>query len=481
MISEEKFTKGSEKMPAEKKKWQFKAPNVFTLLLGIILVCAIMTYIIPAGQYEMVVNASGRKVADPESFQFIERTPIGILAAAAAPFNGLIKAGSIVFLVFICGGAFGVIMDTNSFQAALVRLALAMNGKEKLIVPILMIAFGIMGATINTAEDRIVYIPIVMSLCLAMGFDSMTAAMIVILGSNTGFTAPFINPYTVGVAQGIAELPLFSGMWFRVVMWLVYVIVSTAFVTRYALKVKKTPTISCMYEFDKTREEVLELDASQYPFGIRKKLICLSFLASIAYLGYGTVKLGWDYDKISALFFLLAVFAAVVDGMSANDFGKKFAAGMADIATGALVVGFARGILVVLESGNLIHTLLFFIANLLDGLPGIVCAEGMFLFQSLTNFIIPSGSGQAAVTMPLMTPLADIVGVTRQTAVTCFHLGDGISNAFTPTSGALMASLGMAKIPWDKWAKAVLPLIGLHYLLGMIFVAIAHVINLGPF
>ena len=167
--------------------------------------------------------------------------------------------------------------------------------------------------------------------------------------------------------------------------------------------------------------------------------------------------------------------------MSLNRFGEEFAKGMADIAIGALVVGFARGILVVLEGGNVIHTMLYGASKVLSGQPGVVCAEGMYIFQCLTNYIIPSGSGQAAVTMPLMAPLSDIVGVTRQTACIAFQLGDGISNIFTPTSGYLMAALAMAKIPYEKWAKFIIPLIGIEYAIGAVFVAIAHLINLGPF
>lgn len=464
-----------------KKKFKLKVPHVYSLLLMLILICAILTYIIPAGTYDMMTMEDGRNVVDPTTFHYIDKTPVGLMSFLTSIFQGMLNAAEIIFLIFICGGAFGVIMKTGAFDAALVRLALIMNGKERAIIPVMMLVFAFMGCTMGSAEDLIVYIPIMVSMCLAMKFDSLTAVAIVLVGAGAGFTGSIMNPYTEGVAQSIAGLPVFSGLEFRAAILVVMTIIAIVYVMRYAGKIKKDPTKSPMYEIDLERDTNLELNLEEHPFGLGKKLVVLAFFVAIGLLVFGTLKLGWYFAEICGLFLGLGIVAGICDRMSLDEFGNAFAAGMGDMAVGALVVGFARGILVVLEAGNIIHTMLYGASIVLGGLPGVVSAEGMYVFQCLTNFIIPSGSGQAAVTMPLMAPLADIVGVTRQTACIAFQMGDGISNIFTPTSGYLMASLAMAKIPWEKWAKFILPLIGIWYATGAVFVAIAHIIQLGPF
>jgi uncharacterized ion transporter superfamily protein YfcC len=289
-----------------------------------------------------------------------------------------------------------------------------------------------------------------------------------------------MNPFTVGVAQGIAELPLFSGMRLRIALYAVMVVFAAAYVMRYAYKIKKNPKLSPMYDVDISREDNLDLD-NLHEFGAREKGILAVFVVSIALLVYGVIKYGWYFNEISALFLGMAIVVAAIGKMGFNGFAESLGKGMAAVAAGALIVGFARGILVVLTDGNVIHTILYASANLLSQLPSAVTAIGMYIFQCLLNFIIPSGSGQAAVSMPILAPLSDLVGVTRQTAVLAFQLGDGISNIFTPTSGYFMAGLALAKIPWTKWAKWILPCVIIQYLIGAIFVIVAQSIGYGPF
>ena len=235
-----------------------------------------------------------------------------------------------------------------------------------------------------------------------------------------------------------------------------------------------------MHEFDKTREESVDLD-SLPEFGGKEKAILIVFVASIIILVYCVIQYGWYMDEIAALFLCMSFIVATIAGMGFNNYANVLGKGMADIASGALVVGFARGILVVMNDGQILHTILQAAASGLSKLPSMVSAVGMYIFQCLLNFIVPSGSGQAAVSMPIMAPLGDLVGVTRQTACLAFQMGDGISNIFTPTSGYFMAGLAIAKVPWSKWAKWILPLIGLEYLLGAIFIVIAQAMQLGPF
>ncbi|HPD97263.1 MAG TPA: AbgT family transporter, partial [Synergistales bacterium] len=255
---------------------------------------------------------------------------------------------------------------------------------------------------------------------------------------------------------------------------------TVAFIYWYAGRVKKDPARSLMYEIDKTREEVLDLNVMK-EFTASHQLVLLVLAGTMVLLVFGVMKYGWYIQEISGLFLGMAILVGIVGKLGLNGFAINLADGMAALTTGALVVGFARAILVVLTQGNILDTILYGAATAVASLPSIFSAMGMYVFQCLLNYIVPSGSGQAAVSMPIMAPLGDLVGVTRQVAVLAYQFGDGISNIFTPTSGYFMAGLALAKIPWDRWAKWFLPLILLQYLLGAILVTIAHFIKLGPF
>ncbi len=328
------------------------------------------------------------------------------------------------------------------------------------------------------AEETIPFIPIFVGLMIAAGYDSLTGAAIVLCGAGAGFSGAFINPFTVQVAQGIAEVELLSGMGFRLVLYFCLVGLTIAYMLYYAAKVKAAPQSSLMYQEDLEREDLIDLD-SLPEFTVRRKIILVVFCAAIVFLVYAVIQWGWYMDEIAALFLAMSMIIAVIDDkLSFNSYAQTLAKGMTEIASGALVVGFARGILVVMTDGNILHTILNACASFLSSLPSMISALGMYIFQCLLNFIVPSGSGQAAVSMPIMAPLSDLVGVTRQTACIAFQLGDGISNIFTPTSGYFMAGLALARIPWSKWAKWILPLIGLQYLLGGIFVVVAQIMQL---
>lgn len=463
-----------------KTKKKFKVPHVYVLLLSMILICVALTYIIPAGQYQMTTLPDGREIVDASSFENVKNTPVSLMGFLSSVPRGMVESAMIIFFIFIVGGSFNVLQDTGAIEAGLGRLTKILNGKETIIIPVIMIVFSLGGAIIGMAEETLPFIPIMVSLAVAMGFDSITGTAMVLCGAGAGFAGAFMNPFTVGVAQGIAGLPLFSGMVFRAAMYGVLLVLTIGFVFRYAKKVKKDPTLSSMYEIDLAREDKLDL-SNLHEFGKREKLILLVFLASIGILIFGVVKYHWYMNEISALFLGMAIVVSIISKMGLNGFANSLAEGMAAIAAGALIVGFARGILVVMTDGNIIHPILNSAATFLGQLPSAITAVGMYIFQCLLNFIVPSGSGQAAVSIPIMAPLADLVDVTRQTACVAFQLGDGISNIFTPTSGYFMAGLALAKIPWTTWAKWILPLILAQYLIGGVFVVIAQMINLGPF
>ena len=463
----------------ENKKTKFAVPHVYVLLLGLILICSLLSYVVPAGQYDMG-TVNGREVVDAATFHNVDSTPVTLMQFLSAVPRGITESAQIIAFIFIIGGAFAIIQETRAIEAGIGRLLQILKDKTWVLIPLIMLLFALGGAVFGMSEETIPFIPIFVSLFIAMGYDSITGAAIVLCGAGAGFAGAFMNPFTLQVAQGIAELPILSGMEFRIVMFVVMITVTGAFVMWYANRVKKNPEKSPMYAVDRTREDKIDLNNLQ-PFGTREKLILLVFVAAIILLVYGVIKWYWYMDEISAVFLGMSIVIAVIAKMSPNQYANVLAKGMAEIASGALVVGFARGVLIVLTDGNILHTILNAAATLLGSLPSMVSAVGMYIFQCLLNFLVPSGSGQAAVSIPIMAPLGDLVGVTRQTSCIAFQLGDGISNIFTPTSGYFMAALALGKIPWTKWAKWILPLIGIQYALGAVFVVIAQLIGLGPF
>lgn len=465
------------------KKKKSKIPHVYVLLLMIIFLCSLLTYIIPAGDYDMMKMKTGgieREVVDPKTFHYIDETPVTVMKFLTSVPRGMQETAQIIFFIFIVGGSFAVVQATGAIEAGLGMLAKKAKGKELVVIPIVMIAFSLGGAIIGMAEETLPFIPIFVALFVAMGYDAITGVAVVFCGAGAGFAGAFMNPFTVGVSQGIAGLPLFSGMGFRLFIYVAMVTIAVAFVMRYACKIKKTPQLSSMYDIDISREDKLDLE-NLHAFGGREKAILLVFAASIVLLIFGVVKWAWFMNEISALFFGMSMVCALIGKLGFNNYAIELGKGMRDVASGALVVGFARGILVVLQDGNILDTILNSAATALSNVHSTVSAAGEYVFQCLLNFLVPSGSGQAAVSVPILAPLGDLVGVSRQTTCIAFQIGDGISNIFTPTSGYFMAGLALAKISWDKWAKWILPMIGLQYLAGLIFVIVASIINLGPF
>ncbi len=468
----------------EQKKKKFNVPHVYILLLLMILIFSLLSYIIPAGQYDMMTIVDNpetgheREVVNPDSFSYVDSTPVTLLQFLTAVPRGLQETAQIIFFIFIVGGAMSVVNETKAIEAGMGRLIKNLKSKSWVIIPVAMFFFSICGAVFGMAEETLPFIPIFVGLMIAAGYDSITGTAVVFAGAGAGFAGAFINPFTIQVAQGIAQVEILSGMGFRIVMYICLFILTAAFVMRYAAKVKANPSLSLMYEEDQKREDVVDLE--ELPdFNGRRKAILVVFVVGIIFLVYAVVTWGWYMDEIAALFFVMSWIIAVIDkDLGFNSYAETLGRGMADVAGGALVVGFARGILVVMTDGNILHTILHSCAGFLEKLPSMVSAVGMYIFQCLLNFIVPSGSGQAAVSMPIMAPLSDLVGVTRQTACIAFQLGDGISNIFTPTSGYFMAGLALAKIPWAKWARWILPLIGLQYLLGAVFVVVAQIIGL---
>lgn len=456
---------------AAKKKFEF--PHVIIILFSITIIASILSYIIPAGEFDRV-EQDGNTVVVEGTYKTVESNPPGIFDIFLSIPEGMIEGASIIFFILIVGGAFGILLETKAIDAMLAKLTALMGNKEIYLIPVFMIFFALGGATFGMSEEAIPFMLILVPLAIKIGFDSMTGAAIVLIGAHAGFTAAFINPFTVGVAQSIAGVPLFTGMGTRIIFWFIFVGVSILYVMLYAKKIKKDPKKSVMYEED--RKLFLGNDKLDQVESLTKRhvFIILVLVLTLIGLALGVTLLDWYVNEIAALFVVMGILVGLIGKMRLNEIAQNFIKGCESLVLGALVVGFAYSILIILENSNTIDTILEYSATLISSWPGYLSALGMFGIQSILNFIVPSGSGQAALTMPIMAPLADLVGVSRQTAVLAFQMGDGISNIVTPTSGAFMAALAVAKVPWIKWIKWILPLIIIHYILGAIFVTVAH-------
>lgn len=451
--------------------------NVFVLLFAVLAIAAILTYVLPAGEYTRI-EVNGRSVVDPNSFKLVESTPVNLLGLVNSVHTGLVEASHIIFIVLIFGGTFGVLNATGAIEAMIITLSRKLENKEKLFIPLMMLLFGMGGAFTGMAEDTIAYIGIMVPIAIALGFDVITGVAIVILGASIGFTSGIMNPYNVGVAQGISELPLFSGIEFRIVLFIVMYLVSVWYIYRYAMKVKADPSYGYFGSTGSQQQKQMDKD---FKMNTSQKLVIASLVICYAVNVYGVIKLEWYFTEIAGLFLLLGIVAGILGKLPSNKMVDSFMNGAASIMTGALVVGLARAIVVVLNQGHIMDTLLSYAVDAINHFPPALTASGMYLLQSVISYVVPSGSGQAALTMPIMAPLSDLVGVSRQTAVLAFQMGDGISNMFTPTSGALMAVLALAGIPYMKWVKWFTPLLLIHYGIGLAAVIVAQMIGYGPF
>jgi uncharacterized ion transporter superfamily protein YfcC len=453
---------------------QKKFPDTLLILMSILLVFVILTWIIPAGTFDRV-EMNGRQVVVPDSYERIEASPQGVGAFLMAPIKGFIGAAQIIAFVFLIGGAFAMINKTGAMDAG-IHAVLESSRKNKQIkrwsIPLLMTMFSLGGATFGMSEEVLVFVMITIPLGIALGYDSIVGVAISFVGAGAGFAGAFLNPFTVGVAQGIAELPPFSGMSYRILAWVIMTIGAIIFVMRYARKIEKNPESSPVFELDAQRDDPI-VNGKGLDFTRRHKWVLWLLLLSLVVLVFGVSEWGWYINEITGLFMALGILAALIGGISMDDSVSSFKQGAKDMMVPALVIALAKGLIVVAEDGRIIDTMLNSLASMANGLPKGLSVEMMFIFQSLLNFFIPSGSGQAALTMPIMAPLSDLLGVSRQVAVLAFQFGDGLSNLIIPTSGVTMGILAIAKIPYNVWFKWMLPLFLILSGLGMIYLFFA--------
>ena len=458
---------------------RFQMPHTFVMLVGFMIIMAVLTYILPAGQFERV-EMGGRVMVVPGSYEVIASNPQSLFDVLLAIPAGFGEAAHISFFLFITGGAFAIINETGAIAAGIGKLVQVLGNKEAVVIPLIMLFMGIAGATIGLAEETIVLIAIGITLSRALGFDSLVGVAMINLGAAIGFYSGFMNPFSVGVAQGIAELPTFSGIGLRLILFVVLWIVTSTYVVRYAKKVKENPKNSLVYDIEQEHRRT-NIKTELEEFDLKHGLILTVFAAGFGLIAFGVFEYGWFINEIGAVFLGMGILSGLIGRMHANDLANTFVEGAKDMVFAALVVGLARGVLAVMENGLILDTIINFFSNLINQMPSALSVTGMYVTQILINFVIPSGSGQAAATMPIMVPLADTLGITRQTSVLAFQLGDGFLDSIMPTSGVLMAQLAIARISYTRWAKFLMPLVVIWLLLGLVFLLYAHATNYGPF
>ena len=525
-----------------------RIPNTFVLIFSFIVMAAVATWIIPGGEFdrkkeqigeltkEIVVPGSFKKVASQgQSWQIFR-----------AFYDGFERRADIIVFIFIVGGAFTIIQQTRSIETGIDAFTRRAQGKERLTLALIMLVFGVFGSVFGMSEETIPFVLIFVPLAISMGYDSLVGVSLCFVAAGIGFAGATFNPFTVGIAQGIAQVEVFSGLTFRLFVFAGAMTIGIWYVLRYATRVKLNPQISPMYKLDQYWRDwihkegesgsaghddaasharvwivfavvvisavssIVFVPVSHFKLGatfdaavpattivgvlltvtsvvaikIHRHYFILNLLAfTVVYLIVGVVGHGWYIAEIAALFFALGIVAGLTEGYSGDVIVKSFFEGVKDIASAALIVGFASGIIVILENGKVIDSILYYISGAFDGLHDVLAVEAMFVFQTIINLFVPSGSGQAALTMPLMAPLADLLGdgVSRQTAVLAYQLGDGFTNLIIPTAGVLIGCLGMARIPYEIWVGWMWRLQVLFFIFAMLMLMLPVIFSIPDF
>jgi len=526
-------------------------PHTYVIVFAFIAAAVVLTWILPGGEFdrELVdVNGTMREVIVEGSFHDAEKHP-QTWQLFSAMFDGFANKADIIVFILIIGGAFWIMNDSRAIDVGIQSFLRKVRklerysffrrlGVDNMIITLIMLVFSMFGATFGMSEETIAFIIIFVPLAISMGYDSIVGLCMCFVGAGLGFAGALLNPFTIGIAQGLSSLPLFSGIEYRLFVWFVINVVGITWVLRYAARIRKNPKASPVYESDgywRSKEGIdldeleyrtppmawitfaillcgmivfailepsstLRIGNSEYTFAflpvisglfavtgivtLRKSVhffILNMLVFTIIYLIVGVMGYGWFVKEIATLFLVMGIFSGMAMNKSANHITKLFIEGMRDILSAAVVVGLAGGILVILEDGKVIDSMLYSIAQSMQEFGKLASVSMMYLIQTLINVVIPSGSAKAALTMPIMSQFSDLIGVSRQATVMAFQLGDGFTNMITPTSPVLIGVLGVAKIPYEKWLKWVLPFMAILIFLGWLLLIPTVSMNLNGF
>ncbi|MEA1876606.1 MAG: YfcC family protein [Bacteroidota bacterium] len=515
-----------------------KVPHTYVIIFSIIVISAILTWFIPGGEFEretVNVNGTEREIIINNSFHYIDSSP-QTWQVFSALFNGFVNTANIIAFILLIGGAFWIMNFSKAIDVGIYsflkmtdqfekRRIIKYLGVNNIIITMIMLLFSVFGAVFGMSEETIAFIIIFVPLSISMGYDSIVGVAMVFVAAGLGFAGAILNPFTIGIAQGLSNIPLFSGIEYRLICWIVINLVGITFVLRYARRIKKDPKKSPVYEVDQYWRDQQQTDIDSIQMKPRTSSWVLFLLLSGAliytaisqpitemmvgvksynipalpvmaglfaiggvlalrksvhyfvlhllgftmlYLIVGVMGYGWYVMEIASLFFAMGVFSGIAMGYSPNRITKLFLEGTKDIMSAAMVVGLAGGIIVILNDGKIIDTILYGVSQAMSDAGRLASVGLMYVFQTFLNVLIPSGSGKAALTMPIMSQFSDLIGLSRQATVMAFQFGDGFTNMITPTSGVLIGVLGVAKIPYDKWVKWVTPLMIILIIIGFL-------------
>ena len=435
-----------------------KVPGTYTIIFAMILLSALLTWFVPGGEY--VKGEEGTL-----SYRDVESVP-QLFGVFTALYHGFVKQSGIIIFILIVGGSFWLLNSTGAISVGIGRFIRSVGRYHKVVLVAITLLFSLAGAIFGMSEETIPFVGIVVPLVVSMGYDAFLGMLIVYVAANVGFSSAFLNPFTVGIAQEMAELPLFSGMEYRLFCWAILTLLLILFVLFYAKSVYKAPQAAAEQQ----------TFAAPQPMSAAQKIILLILFATIVLLVVGVTLWGWYMAEISGLFLAMGIVSGIVAGYDSGRISSEMIAGAKDILSSALVVGLASGIIVILQEGRIIDSILNSLQAALNNAGGEWSLSAMYGIQALINTIIPSATAKAAITIPIMAPFSDMVGVSRQAMVLAFQFGDGFTNMITPTSGVLIASLSMARITYSDWVRKIwrpvlaLMVIGLLLLLGTLLI-----------
>ena len=457
-----------------------KVPGTYTIIFAMILLSALLTWFVPGGEY--VKGEEGTL-----SYRDVESVPqfFGVFTAL---YHGFVKQSGIIIFILIVGGSFWLLNSTGAISVGIGRFIRSVGRYHKVVLVAITLLFSLAGAIFGMSEETIPFVGIVVPLVVSMGYDAFLGMLIVYVAANVGFSSAFLNPFTVGIAQEMAELPLFSGMEYRLFCWAILTLLLILFVLFYAKSVYKAPQAAAEQQIfaapqpTATSQPIAAPQAPAEPqpcpqrMSAAQKIILLILFATIVLLVVGVTLWGWYMAEISGLFLAMGIVSGIVAGYDSGRISSEMIAGAKDILSSALVVGLASGIIVILQEGRIIDSILNSLQAALNNAGGEWSLSAMYGIQALINTIIPSATAKAAITIPIMAPFSDMVGVSRQAMVLAFQFGDGFTNMITPTSGVLIASLSMARITYSEWVRKIwrpvlaLMVIGLLLLLGTLLI-----------
>ena len=528
-----------------------KVPHTFVIVFGFIVAAAILTWVVPGGEFQrktITVNEQEREVIVEGSFRFVENDP-QTWQVFSSIFDGFVDKADIIVFIIIIGGAFWIMNESKAIDVGIQTFLLQVRkmerwrffrflGVDNIVITLIMLVFSIFGATFGMSEETIAFTIIFIPLAISMGYDSIVGVSLCFVAAGLGFAGALLNPFTIGIAQGLSSLPLFSGIEYRFFCWIIINVVGIGWVLRYAAKLRKHPESSIVYEEDhywRQREGVniremkyhtpvsawityglltlvmilfsvldpritLHVGNGNYTgfflpvitaffaligfISLRKSIhfyILTLLLFTIIYLIVGVMGYSWYVKEIATLFLVLGLVSGIAMNSSANEIVKQFSAGMKDILTAAFVVGLAGGILVILEDGKVIDSLLYYMSKSMQEFGRVASVTVMYIIQTAINIVIPSGSAKAALTMPIMSQFSDLIGISRQATVMAFQFGDGFTNMITPTSAVLIGVLGIARIPYEKWVKWIVPFMVILILTGWLLLLPTVLMDLSGF